>query len=83
VAPGYKKKKLNVAAGPVLSFRKDFRYVDLETRNESYRSRRIGGMISIQLSNIFSLNYRLEQIEQTGMSTVFNQSGSLRFNMIF
>jgi hypothetical protein len=83
VAPGYKKKKLNVAAGPVLSFRRDFRYVDLETRNESYRSRRIGGMISIQLSNIFTLNYRLEQIEQTGMSTVFNQSGSLRFNMIF
>jgi hypothetical protein len=83
VAPGYKKKKLNVAAGPVLSFRRDFRYVDLETRNESYRSRRIGGMISIQLSNIFTLNYRLEQIEQTGISTVFNQSGSLRFNMIF
>lgn len=83
LTPGYKKKKMNIALGPVVSFRQDFRYTDLETRSESYRSRRLGGMITFQISNILTFSYRLEQIEQTGMAGVYNQSGSLRFNMIF
>ena len=83
LTPGYRKKKLNIAFGPVVSFRQDFRYADLENRSESYRSRRLGGMIMMQLSNMLTLSYRLEQIEQTGTSTLYNQSGSLRFNLIF
>lgn len=83
LAPGYKRKKWNLAIGPVFSYRKDFRYVDLDSRFESYHSRRLGGLISLQISNIITLNYRLEQISQTGITQVYNQSGSLRFNMIF
>ena len=83
LTPGYKKKKFNLAAGPVFSFRRDFRYTDLESRSESYRSRRLGGMLSLQLSNILTFSYRLEQIKQTGRAGVYNQSGNLRFNMIF
>lgn len=83
LSPGYKKKKFNIAVGPVFSFRQDHRYTDLHTRTESYRSRRLGGMIMLQVSNILTFSYRLEQIEQTGTAGVYNQSGSLRFNMIF
>ncbi|MCD6446682.1 MAG: hypothetical protein J7L40_00795 [Candidatus Marinimicrobia bacterium] len=83
LTPGFKRKKWNVAAGPVFSYRKDYRYTDMSTRTESYHSLRLGGLISLQLSNKLTLHYRLEQIEQSGASRVYNQSGSLRFNMIF
>ena len=83
LTPGFKRKKWNIAAGPVFSYRKDYRYTDLDTRTESYHSLRLGGLISLQLSNKLTLHYRLEQIEQLGASRVYNQSGSLRFNMIF
>ncbi|MCF7833173.1 MAG: hypothetical protein K9N05_06330 [Candidatus Marinimicrobia bacterium] len=83
LAPGFKKKKWNISAGPVFSYRKDFRYIDLDTRSESYHSLRLGGVVSLQLSNMLTLNYRLEQIDQSGIARVYNQSGSLRFNMIF
>ena len=83
LTPGLKKKKFSIAAGPVFSYRKDFRYTDMNTRAESYHSLRLGGLVSLQLSNILTLHYRLEQINQTGTALVYNQSGSLRFNMIF
>ena len=83
IAPGLRRKKFDILIGPIFSYRKDFRYTDIENRNESYRSLRVGGKISVRLSNILSLNYRLEQIDQTGIPRVYNQSGSLRFNMIF
>ena len=83
LTPGYKVKKFNVTIGPVFSFRKDHRYTDPITRSESYRSRRLGGLVSLRLSNILTLSYRLEQIDQTGIARVYNQSGSLRFNMMF
>ncbi len=83
LAPGYRRKKWNISMGPVFSYRRDYRYTDLETRDESYHSLRLGGTILLQISNILSLNYRLEQIDQSNRSRVYNQSGSLRFNMIF
>lgn len=83
LTPGYRRKKWNVALGPIFSYRKDFRYTDMDTRSESFHSLRLGGVVSFQLSNIVTLSYRLEQISQTGLSKVYNQSGSLRFNMIF
>lgn len=81
--PGLQKKKLNISLGPVFSYRRDYRYTDLSTRTESYHSLRLGGMLSMRISNMLTLSYRLEQIDQTGMARVYNQSGSLRFNMIF
>ena len=83
LTPGFKKKKWSISAGPVVSYRKDFRYTDMNTRSESYHSLRLGGLISFQLSNKLTLHYRLEQIDQTGMTRVYNQSGNLRFNWIF
>jgi hypothetical protein len=83
LTPGFKRKKWNLALGPVFSYRKDFRYTDMNTRAESYHSRRFGGLVSFQFSNIVTFSYRLEEISQTGLSTVYNQSGNLRFNMIF
>ncbi len=83
LTPGFKRKKWNVSLGPVFSYRKDYRYTDMSTRTESYHSLRLGGLVSLRISNIITLNYRLEQISQTGIAKVYNQSGSLRFNMIF
>lgn len=83
ILPGYQKKRSHIMLGPVFSYRRDFRYSDISTREEFYHSLRMGGMVSLQLSNYFTLNYRLEQINQSSMAKVFNQSGSLRFNYIF
>ncbi len=83
LAPGYQKGRHQIMVGPVFSFRQDFRYSDIEDREESNRSLRLGGMISLRLSNFLTLNYRLEQINQRSMARVYNQSGTLRFNYIF
>ncbi|MCK4813995.1 MAG: hypothetical protein KAT14_08675 [Candidatus Marinimicrobia bacterium] len=83
LTPGYKTKHFTIAAGPVYSHRRDFRYQDMVNYTESYHSIRIGGVLLLQYSNKITLSYRLEQIDQTGISRVYNQSGSLRFNWIF
>lgn len=83
IAPGHKRNKWSLAMGPIFSYRRDYRYIDTETRYESYHSRRIGVMTSLQISNILSLQYRLEQIDQANSDRVYNQSGTLRFNYIF
>lgn len=83
VMPGYQKKRSHIMLGPIFSYRRDFRYNNITTREESYHSLRLGGMVSLQLSNYFTLNYRFEQIDQSTMARVYNQSGSLRFNYLF
>lgn len=81
--PGYRIRKSQFAAGPVFSYRKDFRYVSLNERMESYRSRRIGGSVSLKIAGHFVMNYRLEHIRQNTGNDFYNQSGSLRFHMFF
>lgn len=81
--PGYKIKDVSIAAGPVFSYRRDFRYVDLDTREESYYSRRAGGAVSFRYKNNISFSYRLEQIRQPNTGKSYNQSGTLRINWIF
>lgn len=83
ITPGLQRKRTDIALGPVFSYRQDFRYTNPLNRMESYHSRRIGGTVYLRISNMFVLNYRLEKIDQSGMPGVYNQSGSLRFNLIF
>ncbi|MDZ7822482.1 MAG: hypothetical protein U5N26_12135 [Candidatus Marinimicrobia bacterium] len=81
--PGYKAKYFSIAAGPVYAFRRDFRYTGPEDREESFRSRRIGGAVNFKYANRVSFQYRLEQVRQTGTAKTYHQSGTLRFNWIF
>ncbi|MBN2781402.1 MAG: hypothetical protein JXR21_05520, partial [Candidatus Marinimicrobia bacterium] len=83
LSPGFRKGKVNCSAGPIFSYRRDFRYLDIHNPVESYRSLRLGGQISLQIANILTLNYRLEQIDQSGAARVYNQSGNMRFNLAF
>jgi hypothetical protein len=81
--PGYRLRKSSLSAGPVFTYRRDFRYISQEERMESYRSRRLGGSISLRVAHYLVLNYRLEHIRQNTVDDYYNQSGSLRFNLIF
>ncbi len=82
IRPGFKMKRFQVSLGPSYSHRRDFRYPDIQTREPSYLSLRFGGVLSLQIANMLTLDYRLEEISQTGTSQRYNQSGSLRFTWI-
>lgn len=81
--PGYQIKRFKIAAGPVISRRKDYRYDMMIYDDENYHSYRLGGAVQASLGNSFYLSYRLERIDQTGRAIVYNQSGNLRWTFVF